>query len=90
MKAHRGVLILVLGILSLVTGCAPVLGPIAWILGNNDLKEIRAGTMDPSGEGMTNAGKICGMIATILSVVVICLYLLIFLGVFGGAFVLNK
>jgi len=61
---HRGTLILVLGILSLVV-CA-LLGPVAWIMGNADLKEMKAGRMDPSGEGSTNAGKICGMIATIL------------------------
>jgi len=35
-------------------------------MGNNDLKEIDQGTMDPSGRGSTNGGKICGMISTIL------------------------
>ena len=64
MKPHRATTILVLGILSLVL-CAP-LGIAAWVMGNSDLKEMDGGTMDPSGRGMTNAGKICGMIATIL------------------------
>jgi predicted Zn finger-like uncharacterized protein len=64
MQPHRGTLILVLGILSLVV-FAP-LGIVAWVLGNNDLKEMRAGRMDPEGEGQTNAGRICGMIGTIL------------------------
>ena len=64
MKPHRGTLVLVLGILSLVV-CAP-LGIAAWIMGNNDLKEIAAGTMDPSGQQTTNIGKILGMIGTIL------------------------
>jgi hypothetical protein len=59
--------ILVPGILSLVMA-GPILGPIAWIMGNSDLKEIRAGRMDPEGESQTNAGRICGMIATILSI----------------------
>jgi hypothetical protein len=63
---HRGTLILVLGILAIV-GVAPIiLGPIAWIMGNNDLEEMRVGRMDPEGEGATNGGRICGMIATIL------------------------
>ena len=56
-KPHRGTLILVLGILSLV-GCGIFTGIPAWIMGNNDMKEIRAGTMDPAGEQMTNIGKL--------------------------------
>ena len=64
MKPHRGTLVLVLGILGLVV-CGP-LGTAAWIMGNTDLKEMTAGLMDPSGRGNTNAGRICGMIATIL------------------------
>ena len=67
LRAHRGVLILVFGILGLVI-CFPF-GIAAWIMGNGDLKAIRAGQMDPSGEGLTQGGRICGMIATILAVV---------------------
>ena len=66
MKPHRGTLILVLGILGLVV-CGP-LGIAAWIMGSGDLKEMDAGTMDPSGRGNTNAGKICGIIATVLTI----------------------
>ena len=64
MKPHRGTLILVFGILGLVV-CAPF-GIAAWVMGNGDLKEMDAGTMDASGRPLTNAGRICGMIATIL------------------------
>ena len=64
MKPHRGTLILVLGILGLVI-CGP-LGIAAWIMGSGDLKQMAAGTMDPSGRSTTQAGKICGIIATIL------------------------
>lgn len=67
MKPHRGTLILVLGILSLV--CCHPLGIAAWLMGNTDLKEMAAGTMDPSGQGTTNAGKICGIIGTVLTVI---------------------
>ena len=63
-RPHRGVLILVLGILGLVV-CA-IIGIFAWTMGSADLKEMDAGRMDPSGRGMTKAGKICGMIAVIL------------------------
>ena len=64
---HRGTLILVLGILSIVfTIIGVILGPIAWVMGNNDMKEIRAGRMDREGEGTTNAGRICGIVGTVL------------------------
>jgi hypothetical protein len=64
MKPHRGTLILILGILGLVV-CGP-LAIVAWLLGSSDLKEMDAGSMDSSGRGLTNAGKICGIIGTIL------------------------
>jgi hypothetical protein len=67
MKPHRGTLILVLGILGLVV-CGP-LAIVAWVLGSGDLKEMDAGTMDPSGRGTTNAGKICGIIGTVLLII---------------------
>jgi hypothetical protein len=75
---HRGALVLTLGILSLVMCPLQVLGPVAWVMGNNDLAAMRAGRMDRSGEGITQAGRICGIIGTvmlILSCVVACLYL---------------
>src|SRR5262249_44770268 len=62
---HRGSLIMALGIISLFT-LPLVLGPIAWIMGSNDLEEMRRGRMDPEGESNTNTGRICGMIGTIL------------------------
>jgi|SRR5579862_1355044 len=64
---HRGTLILVLGILGLVFSGLIVFGPIAWIMGNTDLTAIRSGRMDPEGEGLTSAGRICGIIGTALS-----------------------
>jgi predicted Zn finger-like uncharacterized protein len=69
-QEHRGQLIMVLGILSFFVG-GPILGLVAWIMGSNDLKEMRAGRMDPEGESQTNTGRICGMISTLLGGVVI-------------------
>ena len=84
MKPHRGTLILVLGILGLVI-CGP-LGIAAWIMGNGDLKEIDAGAMDSSGRSLTNAGRICGMIATILMIVWVLIAIAVFgLGILGAA-----
>ncbi len=83
MKPHRGTLILVLGILGLVV-CWP-LGIAAWVMGSGDLKEMDAGTMDPGGRGSTNAGKICGIIGTILMIVGLVVGVLIFmLGLVGA------
>ena len=67
-QEHRGQLIMVLGILSFFVG-GPILGLVAWIMGSNDLKEMRAGRMDPEGESQTNTGRICGMISTLLGAV---------------------
>ena len=84
MKPHRGTLILVFGILGLVI-CLP-LGIAAWIMGSGDLKQIDAGTMDPSGRSMTSAGKIIGMIATILGIIgFVVAVVVIGFGVLGAA-----
>ena len=77
MKQHRGTLILVLGILSLVV-CSP-LGIAAWVMGSGDLKQMDAGTMDPSGRGNTQAGKICGIIGTILLIIGVIIMALFFM-----------
>ena len=83
MKPHRGTLILVLGILSLVI-CG-FLGIPAWIMGSRDLAQMQAGQMDPSGRSLTNAGRICGMIATILLIVAVVVgVLLLAFGVLGS------
>ncbi len=70
LEPHRGTLILVLGILSICLPCfSLVLGPIAWYMGASDLRAIRQGRMDPSGEGTTKAGYICGIVGTVIHVV---------------------
>ena len=77
MKPHRGAVILVLGILGLII-CAP-LSIAAWVMGSGDMKEIDAGRMDPAGRGTTEAGKICGIIGTILMVISFMLVILAFI-----------
>lgn len=61
---HRGTLILILGILGWLS--CPFFGLGAWILGSSDLRAMREGRMDPSGEALTQAGRVMGMIQTIL------------------------
>tara|TARA_B100001540_G_scaffold316513_1_gene346582 strand:+ start:132 stop:281 length:150 start_codon:yes stop_codon:yes gene_type:complete len=48
-------------------------------MGKQDLAKMKAGTMDPQGEGATRAGMICGMIICIIAIAV---FGFIFLG--GG------
>ena len=62
---HRGGMILILGILGLVVGC-PIFSLMAWVMGSGDLREMRAGRMDRSGEGVTQVGHILGAVLSIL------------------------
>lgn len=54
-KAHRGVLVLVLALLGYVSLCF-VVSIVAVVLGVMDLREMKAGRMDPEGRGMTIIG----------------------------------
>jgi hypothetical protein len=81
MREHRGVLILVLGILGLVV-CV-ICGIVAWIMGNNDLREMDAGRMDPEGRQMTQIGRILGMVSVGLLCVGI-VFAILWLVVIGG------
>lgn len=82
-QASQGVTILVLGILSLVI-CS-LLGPVAWSMGNSELARIDAGVVDPSGRGNANAGRICGIIATVLMIVSVVVVGFIFIAAAGSA-----
>lgn len=92
MKPHRGGTVLALGIVGLVLnfGCGFgwILGIIAWVMANNDLKEMDAGVMDPSGRSNTSAGKICGIISVVLGaigVIIFVLYMIFAVAVVGAA-----
>lgn len=85
-EPHRGTLILVLGIISLVTVAIGLcwvaglpLGIAAWVMGHRDMKKMKANLMDPEGKGLTQGGFICGIIGTILN----ALAGLLCLGYFG-------
>jgi predicted Zn finger-like uncharacterized protein len=70
-EPHRGSLVLTLGIISIALGILCGMfglpcGIAAWVMGRRDLIKIRQRLMDPAGEGLTQAGWICGIIGTIL------------------------
>jgi len=85
MQPHHGAPILVLGIVSLLCSCF-VAGIVAWVLANSDLREMDAGRMDPSGRGLTQAGKVCGIISVVLGIVAVITWtLLVVTGTYTGA-----
>ena len=65
-KPSRGGAVLTLGILGIVI-CF-ILGIIAWVMGAGDLREMKEGKRDRSGEQLTKAGMICGIIGTVLGI----------------------
>lgn len=86
---HRGAVILVLGILSFVVPCGGlVMAIIAWMFANTDLAKMANGEMDSSGRGLTQAGKILGIVNVALTVVGVVLWLfwmVVIVGVMGAA-----
>jgi len=75
----QGTTILVLGVLSLVI-CG-LLGPVAWVMGNNALKEIDASPSSYSNRGSVSAGRICGIISSVLLILgVVAVVILIIAG----------
>ncbi len=72
---QKAIWALVLGILSLVC-CGFVTGIPAIILGRNAKQEIAASGGAQSGEGMAQAGFICGIIGTVLAVIGIIFYVI--------------
>ncbi|MFB3892372.1 MAG: hypothetical protein ACE15C_10165 [Phycisphaerae bacterium] len=80
---HRGTMILVFGILSWVV-CI-IFGIIAWVMGNTDLRQMQAGVMDRSGEGLTKAGKILGMVHVIIACCIIPIYIIILIVAMGSS-----
>lgn len=84
LKPHRGGLILGLSLAGWLF-CA-LFSIAAWIMGHSDMKEIDAGRMAPEGRSMTQAGKIIGMIQTVLLLVGLLFFCVIMvLGGVGGA-----
>lgn len=71
---------LVLGILGIVI-CAP-LAPFAWNMGNKELQAIDSGRRPPENRGTANAGKILGIVGTVLLGISLVLVVLLIVGAF--------
>jgi hypothetical protein len=73
---HRGGLLVFLGFLGfgLIGLCpvfSPILGLITWVIASRDLAEMRAARMDKSGEKLTQAGWIMGIVLSLLWMIVL-------------------
>jgi hypothetical protein len=70
-EPHRGGTILAIGIVSLFLFCAPAvgiaLGVAAALMAHNDLAKMHDGFMDPSGEGQTRTGQVCGILGVVVT-----------------------
>lgn len=73
LEPHRGGLILTLGVLSVLLAPTCVLSPLgvvfglaAWIMGQNDLRQMRAGQMDTDGQANTRGGRVCGILGMLV------------------------
>lgn len=62
----RGPLVLALGILGFGV---PLFGLIAWLIGASDLRQMRAGRLDPRGIGATHAGHVLGLVSVAMWIV---------------------
>ncbi len=63
---HRGGLILALAIVGWLI--CPVTSVVAWVMGQADLKKMKAMEMDPAGEGLTKAGVILAIVQLVVFV----------------------
>ena len=81
-EASQSTTILVLGILGIVCICGP-LAIVAWVMGNNEVQAIDAGRRDPANRGTANAGRILGIIGTVLLAISIVWLIMFFAGAFA-------
>lgn len=63
-RSHRGGTILAFGIVGIA--CCVIFAPIAWVMGQTDLAQMRSGQMDPAGRSLTQGGMVLGIIGTLI------------------------
>lgn len=75
--------ILVMGILGLII-CG-ILAPFAWVMGNKELTAIDSGLRSPENRSTANAGRILGIIGTVLLGIGLVVAIIFFLFIFVAA-----
>ena len=74
-KSHRAGLILTYALLGLFV-CFPF-SIAAWSMGSEDLREMDAGLMDPSGRSLTSSVRSAGMLGTIMWIAGILIFFIL-------------
>ena len=76
----QGTTILVMGILSLVIGLSCgigfLLGPVAWVMGNNAIAEIDRNPSAYTNRGTVQAGRICGIVSSAIMIITVVVILI--------------
>lgn len=91
-RPHRGGAVLTLGIVGVIFvvvgfGCAPIaLGGLlcsilAWVFGNTDIAEMDAGLVDEMGRGTVQAGRVLGIMGTLLSFLILLGWMMLILSI---------
>ena len=73
----QGTTVLILGILGIVA--CQILAPFAWVMGNRALAEIDANPAAYSNRGLVVAGRICGIVGSVLLGIYLAFFLVYFL-----------
>lgn len=68
----------------LVSGVSLIMSIVAWVMANNDLREMASGMMDRGGEGTTRGGKVCAIINVVLAIISLLFILLVMLGLIAA------
>ena len=83
-ESSNALLALILSIANFVV--CPILAPIAWYIASKELQAIDAGRRDPSKRDQANAGRILGIIGTVLLALgVLFLFFVIVIAVAAGS-----
>lgn len=78
-EKSQATLALILGIVGLIA--CTIVSPVAWVIGNNEVKAIDAGRRAPDGRQMATIGKVLGIIGTImLGLAVVLVIILVIAG----------
>src|SRR5262245_8007360 len=82
--SSQAITALVLGLIGIFP-CCSLLGPIAWFIGNQEVKAIAQGRAPVAGEGIAKAAVILGIIGTLWLVGMV-----VWIGFWGGLAVVES
>jgi hypothetical protein len=83
-EPSQAVLALVLGIIGVFV--FQVVAPAAWVIGNREIQAIDAGRRNSEDRGVAVAGKILGIIGTVILALIVLFFVLVLAGVIAVGF----